>query len=217
MLRARRFHGFGSSAAIVAGFALVGGCATPRGGSSDEKRSYVQDMRAKAMDELYASRGDLRQKVEKAAGYGVFSNVDLQLLFISTGHGFGIVHDNRTGKETYMRMAAGGVGFGAGLKDLRAVFVFNDPKMMDRFVEYGWEFGAEAEAGAKAGDKGGAAGTQANAGTGTTSAGAGAEAEKGAYTSTSGGVEVYQLTNAGVTLRAAIEGTKYWKDGELNP
>lgn len=218
MLERKSTRGCCLSALVLLGTmgALVGGCATPRGGSMDEKRAYVYDMRTKTMEELYASRADLRQKVEKAAGYGVFSNIDLQLLFVSTGHGYGIVRDNRTGKDTFMRMAALGAGFGAGLKDLRAVFVFNDAKTLDRFVQYGWEFGAGAEAGAKAGDKGAAAGSQASAGTGTTAAGAGAETDKAALASTSGGVEVYQLTNAGVALRAAIEGTKYWTDGELN-
>ena len=57
-----------------------------------------------------------------------------------------------------MKMAEGGIGFGAGLKDFRALFVFDNQRAMDNFIKYGWQVGANADAAAKAGDKGGAVG-----------------------------------------------------------
>jgi lipid-binding SYLF domain-containing protein len=199
----------------LAALALLPGCATPRGGSIDEKRDYVRNMRDEALDTLYKARPDLRERVESAAGYAAFSNVNIHLLLLSAGHGYGIVVDNRDGSETFMRMGEIGAGLGAGLKDLRAVFVFHDAELMDRFVRHGWEFGGQAEAAAVSGDTGGNVRGDATATTGGSSAGvAGKAKERGA--DAVGELEIYTLTRAGVALQATIAGTKYWKDRSLN-
>ena len=33
---------------------------------------------------------------------------------------------------------------------------------------------------------------------------------------TPGGMEIYQFTESGVSLQATVQGTKYWKDSNLN-
>ncbi|MEM6474155.1 MAG: YSC84-related protein, partial [Planctomycetota bacterium] len=108
--------------------------------------------------------------------------------------GFGVIRDNRTGTDTYMKMGEVGVGLGAGVKDYRIVMVFHDAETMSDFVEKGWSFGAQADAAAKASDKGAAAGAEAIL----------------------DGVTVYQITETGLALQATIKGTKFWKDDELN-
>jgi lipid-binding SYLF domain-containing protein len=97
--------------------------------------------------------------------------------------------------ETYMKMGSAGLGLGLGVKDFRGVFVFYDKDKLQTFVEKGWDFSAQADAAAKSGEKGGAA------------AGAGNLAE---------GVEVFQITKNGLALQATLQGTKYWKDKDLN-
>ncbi|UCG80015.1 MAG: hypothetical protein JSV60_08595, partial [Desulfobacterales bacterium] len=128
-------------------------------------------------------------------GYGVFSNIGLNVFLLASGNGFGVVVDTATGQRTYMKMRSVGVGMGWGVKDVRAVFIFRKQSVMTHFVEKGWEFGAQADAAAKTGDKGGAAGGEA-------------------YVETD--IIIYQLTEAGVALQATIAGTKYWKDKDLN-
>jgi lipid-binding SYLF domain-containing protein len=93
-----------------------------------------------------------------------------------------------------MKMGEAGIGFGAGVKDFRAIFVFRDRTTMDRFIASGWEFGGHADAAAKAGDAGGAVGGEILL----------------------DGVTVYQLTQSGLALQATVKGTKYWKDDDLN-
>lgn len=105
-----------------------------------------------------------------------------------------MVRDARTGRDTYMKMGEAGLGLGLGVKDFRAVFVFDNQATMNRFVESGWEFGAHADAAAKARDKGGAVGGEVLV----------------------DGITVYQITENGLALQATIKGTKYWKDDELN-
>ena len=47
------------------------------------------------------------------------------LFLASFGGGYGVVTSNVNGKKTYMKMAAGGLGLGAGAKDYRLLFIFN--------------------------------------------------------------------------------------------
>jgi lipid-binding SYLF domain-containing protein len=93
-----------------------------------------------------------------------------------------------------MRMAELNVGLGFGVKTFQAVFVFNTPEVLQRFVEDGWEFGADANAIAQRKDKGGG-----------TSGGASVN-----------DIDIYQITDTVLAIEATVGGTKYWKDDKLN-
>jgi lipid-binding SYLF domain-containing protein len=174
---------------------MLAGCFGPRGGTVEEKQAYVIDVQNETLEELYARKPEVKERVESAAGYGVFSNLGAKIIIISAGNGFGIVVNNSTGEKTYMRMGELGAGLGLGVKDFRAVFVFHDEDSLNKFVTSGWQWGAEADAAAKSGDKGGAA----------------MVAQK-----LDRGVDIYQFTEAGITASATVSGTKYWRDNELN-
>lgn len=180
---------------VAPAISIVGGCASAKGSSAQEKRAYTLRMRDAALAELYTQAPEAKQKIQNAAGYGVFSSIGTNIIFVTTGGGFGVVHDNTTGKDTYMKMGELGVGIGIGVTDFRAVFVFYDEHVLNTFIRDGWEFGGEAQAVAQAGDQGG----------GVT----GAE-------NIHSGMEVYQFTKNGIALSASVSGTKYWKDGYLN-
>lgn len=204
---------------ILCLFGLVAiGCATPRGATWAEQRQYVQDMRASSLQELARANPAASERLKRAEGYAVFSNLKVQILTFGAGHGYGVAHDNQNGGDVYMRMAEVGVGIGMGVKDMRVIFVFFDRDAFSLFVEEGWQFGVEGEAAAVSGDKGGSLG-----GTGTVAGGApGAGATGrvgGSSTSETVGnspIEVYQFTENGLALRANVAGTKYWKDFDLN-
>jgi lipid-binding SYLF domain-containing protein len=178
---------------IASAAVLLSACAS--GNSVTEKRASIQKMRAETLTKLYEVEPGARTRVQKAAGYAVFSNVGVNVVLLSAGGGHGVVHDNQTGKDTYMNMGTAGLGLGLGVKDFRGVFVFTEQKYMNWFVSRGWNGSAQADAAAKAGDKGGAW--------------AGA-------VDVAPGIYLYQLTEAGLALQATIQGTKYWKDSELN-
>jgi len=163
-------------------------------GTIAEQQAAVRKMRDEVLAELYQRDASVKQKVNKAEGYAVFSNVGVNLIFASVAGGKGVVVD-RKGKEVFMKMASGGIGLGLGVKDFRAVFVFRTKAKLQQFVEKGWDFGAQADAAAQSGDKGGAA--------------AGA-------VSAVPDVDVYQITKNGVALQATLQGTKYWRDADLN-
>jgi lipid-binding SYLF domain-containing protein len=136
----------------------------------------------------------VKDKVKKAAGYAVFSNVGVNLILASFAGGKGVVVDKK-GKETFMQMGSAGVGIGLGVKDFRALFVFTEREKLEQFIERGWDFSGQADAAAKSDDKGAAI------------------AEAGTVLP---GVEVYQLTKNGIALQATLQGTKYWRDKDLN-
>ena len=173
--------------------AILSGCATTGPSSPAEKRAVVNEMRQDVLSEIYKLRPDVRNQVSSAPGYGVFSNVNINLLIASFGGGQGVVRNQQTGRDTYMNMGEVGIGLGAGVKDFRALMVFHSADALNFFIEKGWAFGAQADAAAKASDKGGAVGGEASI----------------------NNVTIYQLTKSGLALQATIKGTKFWKNREL--
>lgn len=175
-------------------FALVLAGCSAQGNNPAEQRADIQKMRTSVLQAVYKESPGARVKVGSSAGYAVFSNAQINLLFVAAGGGYGVVKDNRTGKNTYMEMGEAGIGLGLGVKDFRAVFVFHTHEALNRFVEDGWAFGAEADAAAKSNNKG-------------------AQAAGGVSL---GDITVYQLTENGLALQATVKGTKYWKNDSLN-
>jgi lipid-binding SYLF domain-containing protein len=163
-------------------------------GTPEQRRSAILEMRQDVLTELYGIKPDTRAQIGSAAGYAVFSNANINVIIASFGGGFGIVHDNQSGSDTYMRMGEVGIGIGAGVKDFRAVFVFHTEDALQRFMDVGLSVGGQADAAAKAGDLGAAVGGEALV----------------------DNVSVYQLTQSGLALQATIKGTRYWEDGDLN-
>jgi lipid-binding SYLF domain-containing protein len=179
---------------------LQSGCRATGGAKGEsvaEQQSTIRSEQSATLNQLYAARPELRAKVTNAAGHAFFSNLNVNVLLLSTENGYGVVHNNGTGKDTFMKMAGAGAGLGIGVKDYRVVFIFTDPAVMQRFVDSGWDFGGQADAAAKTGETGAAA-------SGTTTAGAVA------------GMEIYQFTQSGLALQATVQGTKYWRDEALN-
>ncbi len=172
----------------------ISGCATTGATTKDDKRQAILSMKQEVLSELYQVRPDARSEIRKAPGYAVFSNANVNIVLASVSGGEGVVEDNKTGRHTFMKMGEVGLGFGLGVKDFRAVFVFHDRGTMETFMASGWEFGAHADAAAKAGNKGGAVGGEV----------------------LMDGITVYQLTESGLALQATVKGTKYWKNTALN-
>ena len=163
--------------------------------SSDKKRAEIQKMAKETLAQLYKEAPHTKSEVKNAKGYAVFKSGGVNLLIASGGKGKGLLHDNRTGKNTYMKMISGGFGLGLGVKDFRTVFVFKTTKAMDQFFDQGWDFSAQADAAAVASGDGG---------------------EGSAAGTVMPGTDIYQITKNGLALQATLQGTKYYKDKKLN-
>jgi len=172
---------------------ILGGCVAA-GQTKEDKRRHIENMRKEVLTELYRVTPGAANEIKSAPGYAVFSNWNAYLIFASVGQGYGVVVDNVSGAHTYMGMGALGGGIGAGVKDYRAVYVFSKRHIMERFVEQGLNIGGGADAAAKASTQGRAVGGELIL----------------------DGIKVYQLTESGLALQATIQGTKFYKDSDLN-
>ena len=181
--------------ALGSTLALVPSAEAADANKKAEAQQAIRKESQATLSKLYAAKPGAKAAIQKAAGYAAFDNFGMNLLVISTGSGKGVVVDNATKKETFMKMLSAGVGIGLGAKDFRAVFVFENKAGLDNFINSGWDADAHAEATAKASQKGGA--------------------YEGAI-SVAPGVWVYQLTETGLALQATLQGTKYYKNDDLN-
>jgi lipid-binding SYLF domain-containing protein len=213
-----------ASHADLFGLGILG----PSGNDVSQKQQTIQNESTEMLQELYASNPELKNTIANAAGYATFKKTDIHLFLVASGNGYGMLVNNQTGQTTYMDVASLGGGIGLGVKDLRVVFVFTDPNVMQQFVTQGWQFGTNADANAQYNNVGVGANqsTQANVdfndgtvqGTSSTSTSAGTGNDNsGAQNLAAGsGMQIYQFTQSGVALQATVSGTKYWVDSELN-
>jgi len=121
----------------------------PKGDSNAEKKANIRRQRDEMLTQLFSSNPDMKKVLKKAAGYATFKQVNVNLFLLATANGYGLLVDNQARRETFMRMGSLGGGIGAGVKDVRVIFVFHDAKVMKQFVEEGWQFGGQADAAAK--------------------------------------------------------------------
>jgi len=180
--------------AVVLLVCLQAGCVSPRGDSISERQAMAQRMRSDTLATFFRMMPPMKEHLGRAPGYGVFSGTGTQTGFVSGGQGFGIVRDNTTGKDTYMSAVKLGGGLGVGIVDVRAVVVFTDPAVMRNFVEQGWSVSGKAEAVAK-----------------TTQHG-----DQRTMVVSLPGMSIYRFSEQGAMVGGAIEGTKVWKDSDLN-
>jgi len=163
--------------------------------SPDEKREKTRKMADETLQELYKLQPTAQEAIQKAAGYAVFNNMGANLLLVSTARGAGVAVNSNTKQETFMKMISAGGGLGLGVKDYRVIFVFQNDSALAKFLDSGWSGSAQSDAAAKAGEKGAAYSGAVEVGP---------------------GVWVYQITKNGLALQLTLQGTKYYKDDDLN-
>ena len=163
--------------------------------SPDQKREKTRKMATQTQQELYKLQPTAKSAIQKSAGYAVFNNMGANILLLSTARGAGIAINSKSKQETFMKMMSAGAGLGIGVKDYRVIFVFETDDALAHFLDSGWSGSGQADAAAKAGDKGGA--------------------YSGAV-QVEPGVWVYQITKNGLALQLTLQGTKYYKDDDLN-
>jgi lipid-binding SYLF domain-containing protein len=156
----------------------------------ESKRMKIDETAQEALNTLFASSPKAENLFEMSYGWAVFDNLKLAFGF-SGGGGNGVAKVRVSGAKTYMKMGTAGIGIGLGVNTYQVVFLFQDSRTFENFVEKGWQ--AEATASAVAGE-------------------AGAEAK----TDFSNGMAIYQITDKGLMAHADVAGTKYWKNKKLN-
>jgi lipid-binding SYLF domain-containing protein len=163
--------------------------------SPDQQREKTRKMATATLEDLYKLQPASREAIQKSAGYAVFSNMGTNLFVLSTARGAGVAVNSKTKQDTFMKMISAGAGLGIGIKDYRVVFVFETVQAFTKFLDSGWAAEGQADAAAKTSKAGGA--------------------YSGA-TMVAPGVWVYQITKKGLALQLTLQGTKYYKNDDLN-
>ncbi|WP_411851152.1 YSC84-related protein [Stenotrophomonas sp. LGBM10] len=192
-----------AAAPALLALALCAACshtATPRDDAPPTADKVQAQAKARAetaqvLARLYAAQPAARQAVEQAAGYAVFRSFGVKVLVAGGGGGHGIAVDNRSGRETFMRMVEIQAGLGFGAKTFDLVWVFRTPQAYQDFITRGIEIGGQATLAAKVDAAGG----------GLTGA-----------VQVSDGVWVYQMTESGLAAELTVKGTRYYPDKALN-
>jgi len=160
-----------------------------------QKRQQVREMARDALSSLYEVAPGARSAIDHAAGFGVFSAFGIKILFAGGGTGSGVVVNNRTHRDIFMKMVKVQAGLGFGASKDRLIFVFETQNALRDFVSQGWDFGGQAALSAMVAERGG------------TFTGA---------VSVSPGVYLYQLTDTGLSASLTLSGTKFFKDPDLH-
>jgi lipid-binding SYLF domain-containing protein len=167
----------------------------PNEGRIIQARHQVREMAHDSLASLYEISPLSRLAVERAVGYAVFSTFGIKLFFAGGTTGKGVVVNNHTGRQTFMKMVQVQGGLGFGVAKSRLIFIFTTEQAIRDFVNTGWEFGAQASLAAMAGGQGGMFSGAA---------------------SIAPGVYLYQLTDTGLSATLTVAGTKFFKDTDLN-
>jgi lipid-binding SYLF domain-containing protein len=161
----------------------------------EQQKADLRKMANETLTRLYKTQPSAEKAIAKSAGYAVFSSFGMKIFVAGGGTGKGIAVDNKTKKETFMKMVEVQAGLGMGVKKFRLIWVFEKHGDLDKFINSGWEFGGQGTAAAQASGQG--------------------KAFAAAF-SVSPGVWLYQLTDDGLALEWTAKGTKYYKDGVLS-
>jgi lipid-binding SYLF domain-containing protein len=159
-----------------------------------EKQAEALKATSAARDRIYAKNPALKADVAKAAGYAVFTTYGVSFIVGGSG-GTGVVHDNKTSNNTFMKIGGASAGFQLGAVENDVLVIFKSAAAMQGFVKNGWGATGGVAAGAAIDGKG------AGGGQGGTPMGE---------------VQTFTLTKNGLEAGLSIGGVKAWKDDELN-
>jgi lipid-binding SYLF domain-containing protein len=185
----------GRLAAAAALVAMTMISAAALASSPDEQRQEIDQASQQTLQSLYAQQPSARRAIAESAGYAVFSDMSTKIFFAGGGGGKGVAVNRKSGQQTFMMMVSVSAGLGMGISKSHLVWVFETPEAYENFVNVGVELGADAN-------------LQANPGQGGGLYDGAVEAAPGAW--------LYQLSDAGLALELTVQGTKYFKDPDLN-
>jgi lipid-binding SYLF domain-containing protein len=180
--------------AFAAAVALCAAGAVAADKTKAEKQAEVRKATAASLQKFYKERPALQKEVAAAPGYAVFTTYGVSFI-VGGGGGTGLAHDKAANRDYFMNVGKASAGLQVGLAQQDTLIVFKSQKALQQFVDKGWEFGG-----------GGA--ISAGAGGHTAGGGTGEQTIADAMT--------YTLTKNGLDVGGALQGSKFWKDKDLN-
>ena len=138
---------------VVIGVSFAGDDANDKNKSSSlspaevaKQRKEILAMRDVTLKRLFKVKPAVRNEIAKADGYAVFDANQANVILLVAGSGEGVLVDNATGQNTFMKMKRLGTGPGVGFKKYKQVLVFKSRKLVDTFKTVGADVTASSDA-----------------------------------------------------------------------
>jgi lipid-binding SYLF domain-containing protein len=180
---------------VLAVAATLSGCFTPSGLNSTEQQTYVGDMVDSTLKELYKYQPETEEIVKNSKGYVIFNTYAIDYAFITTENGWGVAVNNETGKKTYLKDLAIGLGPALGFAIMRNILVFDNQIEFNEFVAGGWGINLKASAVARFSDDG--------------------NWDVAGASSLTSGARAYKIAHRGLLAEASIDVSKSWQNHSL--
>ena len=187
-------------AIAIFGLILVGCQSTAKDGKPltqeqiIQKRKATIEMAKTGLDALIKQNPKVKEEIEKAPGYAVFSATNINVVLIVIARGEGVLYDKRRKEPVFMQDLKTGEGLGAGYQTQYQIVIFKTTSAIDQFLLTSID-----------GQKGGID-VDANF-----SAGSG-----GTIRSFNPDITIYTVGLSGYDLQANYGGTLYLVDQQLN-
>lgn len=99
-----------------------------------QKRQATLQMAKTGLDALIKQNPKVKEEIEKAPGYAVFSTTNVNVLLIVVARGEGVLYDKRRKEPVFMQALKTGEGLGAGYQDQYQIVVFKTTTAIDQFL-----------------------------------------------------------------------------------
>jgi len=129
-----------AAVALLASILLSGCQSTGQDGKSltpieiIQKRDATLKMSKVGLDALIKQKPDVRKEIDQAAGYAVFTTINVNIVLLVVARGEGVLFDKRRREPIYMQALKTGEGLGAGYQDQYQVAIFKTPGAIDQFL-----------------------------------------------------------------------------------
>lgn len=99
-----------------------------------QKREATLEMAKTGLDALIKQNPKVKEDIEKAPGYAVFSTTNVNVVLIVVARGEGVLYDKRRKEPVFMQAIKTGEGLGAGYQDQYQIAIFKSTKAIDQFL-----------------------------------------------------------------------------------
>jgi lipid-binding SYLF domain-containing protein len=165
---------------VAVAIVLFAGCAAQSPEEQGPTRNELDKMSKKALVTLLEKKPELRETLERSAGYAVVDMTVTKIPVVGTGSGFGVVVDKRTNSRSYIRVSQFEVGGGMGAEKYKVIIIFDDAKRVEKVAAGTWHYDASAQAVA------------------------GGESTDAAASKTGKGYKAFKITESGACIRVTV-------------
>jgi hypothetical protein len=127
-------------AIVTFGLFLVGCQSTAKDGKPltqeqiIQKRQATIEMAKTGLDALIKQNPKVKEEIEKAPGYAVFSATNINVVLIVLARGEGVLYDKRRKEPVFMQDLKTGEGLGAGYQTQYQIVIFKTTSAIDQFL-----------------------------------------------------------------------------------